>query len=108
LTDVEVYRGRNKLYNELMANNGVESDVHDMARQVMKLGRRVPRSEFAQRIAHMDSTYMRHLCYEWFYDAEPSATNWGPIEGVSQFGSYKYFKINTMSTVNNWHHSLYY
>ena len=66
----------------------------------------MPRSELAKRVSHIDSYYLKHLCNKWFYDAEPSFTNWGPIEGVSQVGSYKYFKINTMSTVTNAHHSL--
>ena len=55
----------------------------------------------------MDSDYIRQLCYQWFYDAEPSFTNWGPIQETSSVGSYKYFKINTMTTVSNSHHSLF-
>lgn len=70
------------------------------------LNRRVPRSEIATRVANMDAYHMRHVAYEWFYDAEPSFTNWGPIENTASIGSYKYFKINTMSTVTNLHHSL--
>ena len=73
---------------------------------MLYLNRRVPRSEIARRVSHMDHNYMRHLCYEWFYDAEPSFTNWGPIESTSSIGSYKYFKVNTMSTYLNTHHSL--
>ena len=53
----------------------------------------------AQRVSYMDSEYMRHLAYKWLYDSEPSVTNWGPIETVSAFGSYKYFKCHTMSSV---------
>jgi hypothetical protein len=49
---------------------------------------------------------MKHLAYKWFYDAEPGWTNWGPVETTACIGSYKYFKINTMSTVTNAHHSL--
>ena len=76
--------------------------------QILYLDRRVTRSEIAKRLAHLDKYHMKHLCYDWFYDAEPSVTNWGPIEGVSAFGSYKYFKIHTMSTVTSAHHALYY
>jgi hypothetical protein len=50
---------------------------------MLYLDRRVPRSEIAKRIANIDNYHMRHTCNEWFYDAEPSFTNWGPIEGVS-------------------------
>lgn len=74
---------------------------------MLYLNRHLPRSEIAKRVSHIDSYHMKHLCYEWFYDAEPSFTNWGPIEQTSSIGSYKYFKVNTMSTVTNAHHSLF-
>lgn len=50
---------------------------------MLYLNRRVPRSEIAKRVSYIDSHQMKHLCNKWFYDAEPSFTNWGPIEGVS-------------------------
>lgn len=108
MNDVEVYRARNKYYNELLAGSGVLDTVNDIGLQVLYLNRRVPRSEVAKRIAHFDAYHMKNLCYEWFYDAEPSVTAWGPIEGVSSIGSYKYYKNHTMSTVTNSHHGLYY
>ncbi len=74
---------------------------------MLYLNRRVPRTEIAKRVAYIDNYHIKHVCNEWFYDAEPSFTNWGPIEGVSQVGSYKYFKVNTMATVTNMHHSLF-
>ena len=107
MNDVEVYRARNKYYNELLSTDGVLDTIHDIAPQIIHLGRRVPRSEIAKRIAYFDAYHMKNLCYEWFYDAEPSVTNWGPIEGTSAIGSYKYFKGHTMSTVTNAHHGLY-
>ena len=58
-------------------------------------------------VANIDNYHIKNICNEWFYDAEPSFTNWGPIETVSIVGSYKYFKINTMATVTNAHHSLF-
>jgi len=79
----------------------------EVGAQLLSLGRRVHRSEVAHRVSHFDAYHMKHLAYQWFYDAEPSFTNWGPIETVSCNGSYKYFKINTMSTVTNSHHSLF-
>jgi processing peptidase subunit beta len=107
LNDVEVFRGRNKLYNKLMTREAPSEVVKEVGNQILSLGRRVPRSEVAKRVAHLDNHHIKHLCNDWFYDAEPSFTNWGPIETVSQVGSYKYFKINTMATVSNAHHSLY-
>ena len=74
---------------------------------MLYLDRRVTKTEIAKRVAHIDKYHMKQVCYEWFYDAEPSFTNWGPVEQVSQVGSYKYFKVNTMSTITNAHHSLF-
>jgi predicted Zn-dependent peptidase len=107
LNDVEVFRGRNKLYNKLLAREAPAEIAQEVGSQILSLGRRIPRSEVAKRVAHLDNYHLKHLCNDWFYDAEPSFTNWGPIESVSQVGSYKYFKINTMATVSNAHHSLY-
>jgi len=107
LNDVEVIRGRNHLYNQLLTTESPGSLNADIGRDMLTVGRRRPRSEIAKRVAHIDNYHIRQLCNEWFYDAEPSFTNWGPIESVSQVGSYKYFKLNTMSTVTNAHHTLY-
>ena len=74
---------------------------------MIQTGRRVTRSEVAKRISHADADYIRGLCYQWFYDSEPSWTNWGAIQETSSIGSYKYFKINTLTTVTNMHHSLW-
>lgn len=71
------------------------------------MGRRVSRTEVAKRVANIDNYHIKQLANQWFYDAEPSFTNWGPIETTAAIGSYKFFKINTMSTVTNAHHSLF-
>lgn len=107
LNDVEVFRGRNNLYNSLLNAEAPSQIVREIGPQVLYLGRRVPRSEVAKRVAHLDNFHLKNLCNEWFYDAEPSFTNWGPVEGVAQVGSYKYFKVNTMATVTNAHHTLF-
>jgi len=107
LNDVEVIRARASLYNDLMKNEGHDSLNKTVGAQLLSVGRRVHRSEIANRVAHFDAYHMKHLCNEWFYDAEPSFTNWGPIEQTSSVGSYKYFKVNTMSTVTNAHQSLF-
>jgi len=107
LNDVEVYRGRNSLYNKLLNREAPADIANEIGPQILYLGRRVARSEIAKRVAHIDNYHLKHLCNEWFYDAEPSFTNWGPIESVSSVGSYKYFKVNTMATVFNTHHTLF-
>jgi len=74
---------------------------------MLQVGRRVTRSEIAKRISYADADFVKGLAYQWFYDAEPGFTNWGPIQETSSIGSYKYFKINTMTTVTNFHQSLF-
>lgn len=107
MTDVEVFRGRAHLFNTLMNDKNPKDHINEIGQQLSFLGRRVPRSEIAKRVAHLDNKHIKHLAQHWFYDAEPTFTNWGPIELVSSVGSYKYFKVNTMSTVTNAHNSLY-
>jgi predicted Zn-dependent peptidase len=107
LNDVEVKRGRNFMYNEMLTKETPESINHEIGQQIVQVGRRINRTEVAKRIAHIDNYHIKNICNQWFYDAEPSFTNWGPIETTSHVGSYKYFKINTMSTVTNAHHTLF-
>mmetsp|Transcript_36850 Transcript_36850/g.27257 ORF Transcript_36850/g.27257 Transcript_36850/m.27257 type:complete len:124 (+) Transcript_36850:1216-1587(+) len=107
INEVEIFRGRNKLYMELLGIEAASDVMQQIGPQMLYFNRRIPRSEIAKRIAHIDGHIMKAVCNEWFYDAEPSFTNWGPIEQVSSVGSYKYFKVNTMSTVTNAHHTLF-
>jgi len=108
INEVEVIRGRNNLYNYLMNTSEDQAATNaEIGQQMLQQGRRVPRSETAKRVAALDAYHMKHMCNTWFYDAEPSFTNWGPVESVSQNGSYKYFKVNTLSTVANTHHTLF-
>jgi len=103
MNDVEVYRARANLYNELLRKEH-HSDINaEIGQQLLSLGRRLHRSEVATRVSHLDAYHLRHLANDWFYDAEPSFTNWGPIETTAVCGSYKYFKVNTMATVTNTH-----
>lgn len=68
---------------------------------MLYLNRRVPKSEIAHRIANIDTKHMRQVCHKWFLNVEPSITNWGPMTGVSQVGSYKYFKVNSVQALAN-------
>ena len=106
VNEVEVVRGRNSLWNSLMRTESGDALNKEIGEQMLSVGRRVTRTEVAQRVSHMDAYHIRHLANEWFYDSEPSFTNWGAIEQTSSIGSYKYFKINTLNTVMNTHHSL--
>ena len=106
VTEVEVVRARNAYWNSLMREQNADSLNAEIGRQILQTGRRVPRSEVAKRISWADADSIRQLSYQYFYDSEPSFTNWGPIQDTSSIGSYKYFKLNTMTTVTNFHHSL--
>jgi len=107
LNDVEVIRGKASLFNDLLINESPEGINNEIGHQLMHVGRRVPRAEFAKRIANLDSHMIKGVANKYFYDSEPTFTNWGPIESVSHMGSYKYFKINTIVTVTNAHHTLF-
>ncbi len=79
VSEVEVVRARNALWNNLMRQQSpLEANV-EIGRQFLQSGRRITRSEVAKRVSHHDANFVRELCYKWFYDAEPSFTNWGPI-----------------------------
>ena len=107
LTEVEIVRGRNNYWNNLMKEMNTGATNEEIGRQMIQQGRRVPRSEVAKRISWADTDSTRQLCYKYFYDSEPSFTNWGAIQETMAIGSYKYFKVNTMTTVSNVHHSLH-
>ena len=107
VTEVEVVRARNAYWNSLMAAQSPAQANAEIGKQMLQVGRRVTRSEIAKRISHADSESIKGLAYQWFYDSEPGWTNWGPIQETSSIGSYKYFKINTMTTVANVHQSLF-
>ena len=107
MNEVEIIRARAALNNELMSIQSASDCMQQIGPQMLYLNRRIPRSEISQRVSHIDGYHMRNLAMEWFYDAEPSFTNWGPIEQTSSIGSYKYFKVNTMISILNTHHSLY-
>jgi hypothetical protein len=62
LNDVEVYRGRNSLYNNLLRREAPSNIVQEIGPQILYLGRRVARSEVAKRVAHLDNHHIKHLC----------------------------------------------
>merc|ERR1711935_15183 len=92
LNDVEVIRGRAAYYNNLLTNETSEGLNKEIGQQLMTVGRRVPRSEIAKRIAFVDNYHIKGLANKWFYDGEPTFTNWGAIETTAHVASYKYFK----------------
>lgn len=65
---VEVFRSRNKYWNDLLERNDPSEVSHRNARQVAYLDRLIPRSEIATRISHMDPAYISKVATKWFWD----------------------------------------
>jgi hypothetical protein len=103
---VELYRARARLYHELLNIQNPAEVLQFIGPQIQYLGRRVHRSEIAKRIAYLTPDSIRKVAREWLLDAEPSVVAYGPIEGISAFGSYRYFKINNYVSAFNLSHSL--
>lgn len=61
LNDVEVIRGRASLFNDLLVNETPEDLNNEIGHQMMHVGRRVPRTEFAKRIAHLDNHILKGI-----------------------------------------------
>lgn len=108
VNQVEIYRARAKLYNELLSIQTPSDVLQFIGPQILYLNRRVHRSEIAKRISYLDSESVKKVAYEWLFDAEPCIVAHGAIEGVSAFASYKYFKVNSFINSKNPMHSLSY
>jgi processing peptidase subunit beta len=61
LNDVEVYRGRNHLFNTLLNRESPSQIAQEIGPQILYLGRRLARSEIAKRVAHIDNYHLKHL-----------------------------------------------
>lgn len=55
----EIYRAKNKVYNELLNIQSASDVMQQIGPQVLYLNRRVPRSEIAKRVAHIDGYHIR-------------------------------------------------
>lgn len=107
LNEVEVYRARNKLYNELLQEETGEDVARVIGNQLLFQNRRVPRSEVAKRLAHMDSKHLGKVAFEWFWDAELSAVLWGPIHSVLTYTTYnRPWKRSTLGWYGSAHMSV--
>lgn len=80
VNDVECHRGRNHLFNELLTLETPQALNEEIGRQFLSVGRRISRTEVAKRVAYIDNYHIKGIANKWFYDAEPTWTNWGPIE----------------------------
>ena len=83
LSDVDVTRAKNKLYNELLSVQSASDVMQQYGPQFLNLNRKVPRSEIALRVSSMDARYLQEVCKKWFVNQEPSFTSWGPKDQIA-------------------------
>jgi processing peptidase subunit beta len=88
LNPVELFRAKNKIYNQLSDVSNTSNLASSIAEQVTYLGRRVPRSEYAKRVAHYDTGLLNRAATRWFWDRELSVVAWGPCHSIINFSHY--------------------
>ncbi|KRW98191.1 Metalloenzyme, LuxS/M16 peptidase-like protein [Pseudocohnilembus persalinus] len=89
INQVEVTRGKNSLYNELLNETQDSAKLsQNIAQQIAQIGRRIPRSEFAKRISHFDTGLLQNTATRHFWDKELSVVAWGPTHHIQNFSHY--------------------
>jgi len=88
LNEVEVFRAKNRLYNQLLQNETGQGVAHDIGNQLLYLNRTVPRSEVATRISNIEQPHLSRVARNWLFDTEVSAVAWGPIHALMTTGHY--------------------
>jgi processing peptidase subunit beta len=88
LNQVEVFRGKNHLYNELLQQETGTDIAHSLGNQLLYLGRKVPRSETATRVSNIECSHLSRVARNWFFDKEVSAVAWGPIHNIMTLSHY--------------------
>lgn len=65
---VEVFRAKNKLYNELLQHETGNDITQSIGNQLLYLNRVVPRSEIATRISNIEQPHLSRVARNWFFD----------------------------------------
>jgi len=108
LNQVEVFRARNKLYNELLQLETGNDITQNLGNQLIYLNRRVPRSEVAQRVSHFDNGHLQRVAGKWFFDKEVSVVNWGPTHALGTAGHYnRPYRRSTLGWYGDIHYKLH-
>jgi processing peptidase subunit beta len=79
IMDSELYRSRNKLYNDLLAAQTPKDSATLSAKMLQYAGRIIPRSEIAKRVSLMDNRYLEKIYAKWMWDTELALAFYGPI-----------------------------
>lgn len=75
----EVFRARNRLFNDLLeANDPLEVSARN-ARKLAYLDRLISRTETATRASHMTADYITKVATKWFWDKETAVTAYGNL-----------------------------
>lgn len=93
----EVYRARNKYFNDLLQQNDSAEVAAENARYAAYLDRVVNRTEIATRISHMTPEYIKTVASRWFWDVETAVTAYGNLHTGMVNGHYnRMFKRATL------------
>jgi len=88
MNQVEVFRAKNKLYNDLLQQETGNDVTQALGNQLLYLNRVVPRTEIATRIANIEQSHLSRVARNWLFDAEVSAVAWGPIHNLMTLSHY--------------------
>jgi processing peptidase subunit beta len=88
LNQVEVFRAKNKLYNELLQHETGNDITQSIGNQLLYLNRVVPRSEIATRVSNIEQQHLSRVARNWFFDNEVSVVAWGPIHELMALSHY--------------------
>lgn len=78
IMEAELYRAKNKIYNELLNTETGSEVIQTLASQLIYMNRRVPRSEIAKRISSMDARFLEKTYTKWLWDCELALAFYGP------------------------------
>lgn len=81
INQAEVFRARNKYFNDLLEFNEPAHVSLANAKQVAYLDRLINRTEIATRISHMNPAYVSKVASKWFWDKETAVTGYGNLHG---------------------------
>lgn len=88
----ELYRARNKYYNDLLNNVKLDSWSSEITHQLLYSKRRIPRSEIAKRVSLLDPRFLEKTYAKWLWDTELALAQYGPIFTQMRFyGIYRGF-----------------
>ncbi|CAG9328560.1 unnamed protein product [Blepharisma stoltei] len=79
IMESELYRARNRYYNDLLNNTNLGSWSSEIGTELLYAKRRIPRSEVAKRISCMGSRHLEKTFAKWLWDCELAVAMYGPV-----------------------------